>query len=525
MSSKEATRGKRPRDQDGESIQKLLLKEVEGPLTPDLDAFIAPMSREDFFSKVYQQKALAVKANPKYRSTRLQVVASLMEGFHPVKMLQESNSAPGAGPGEGGNGISVWMRTNAPGSEKSSMQSIKVGAAEAKTCYDAGHSLYFRGSEMLESSMLNQFATSMGFNFASKFRDGLRRSEIEVFAAHVGHKTGWHFDFQENFTIQLRGAKKWSIRKASVQAPHRACAMHFEGGAENASVLHTQHQIHRLDEPSFCGLPENLEEEAETVTLQAGDVLYHPAGCWHKVEAVSCPEGSNSLSINMSFFPQTWGDLVSDSLQQLMIKGSHWRERVRFDGPDHGRAQLGEKLEALKKELATVSPADILPDTLCREFEGQSLRYVSLGKSSNVEDSGSCDAWKEVTTSGKWKRNPLGVLSKTEDFFSPPVRVPYGPNDDVPEPDSDDDEDEPADKLIEQPEGYTRFDFHSNFVVEEAHAGAPHVHLTVFAHPDAEKALLEMCALPPGIALEKLPASCSDDLAKVLAYVGYITQA
>ena len=38
-----------------------------------------------------------------------------------------------------------------------------------------------------------------------------------------------------------------------------------------------------------------LKKEATTVTLNEGDIMYHPAGIWHSVESVS-----DSISINFS---------------------------------------------------------------------------------------------------------------------------------------------------------------------------------------------------------------------------------
>ena len=524
---------KRPRERDGESIQVITLEPSAspaagskkggrtpapeiGPITPDVSSFLQPMSRDVFFDQIYQQKALAVKVHPKLRTTRLEVVASLMEGFNPVAMLQQSNS-------EGG--ISVWMKCNVGG--QSVLQSIKVGPSEAKTAYDAGHSLYFRGSELLESTFLPAFAKSVGYNFGANFRDGLRRSEIEVFASHTGHLTDWHFDFQENFTIQLRGSKKWSIYKASIPHPHRACAMHFHG-AENVKVLHTQHQIHRLDNPNFCGLPENIEELCETVILQPGDVLYHPAGCWHKVETIVGPEATNSLSINMSFFPMTWGDLMTETLQQHFATKPHWRERIRFDCASEARAHLGSRMKNLVSEIGALTAKDVIPDVICEENR---LRYVIVDNTGAVVESNS-EAWRQEPSATnpqqRWRRNPLGILSKTEDFFAPPVSVPKrksgeGEGDEEFEeiPDSDDEDEEEGDTEVDVPEGYLRFDYHCNFIAEESLPGPPAVHVSIFVDPKFSNPLMKAAMLSPTHAgpLAELP----DDLAKVLQHVGYLS--
>ena len=60
----------------------------------------------------------------------------------------------------------------------------------------------------------------------------LGRGEVELFISaaappatskeHGKHTTGWHTDFQENFTIQLSGIKRWTLRRGRVRHPLRA---------------------------------------------------------------------------------------------------------------------------------------------------------------------------------------------------------------------------------------------------------------------------------------------------------------
>ena len=41
--------------------------------------------------------------------------------------------------------------------------------------------------------------------------------DVEVFAVRGAHVTPWHFDSQHNFTVQLRGTKRWSVRAAPIE--------------------------------------------------------------------------------------------------------------------------------------------------------------------------------------------------------------------------------------------------------------------------------------------------------------------
>ncbi|CAD7923940.1 unnamed protein product [Amoebophrya sp. A120] len=55
-----------------------------------------------------------------------------------------------------------------------------------------------------------------------------RSCEIETFISKKGHITDWHQDFQENFTIQLQGVKRWYIRKGRVQEPILGITPHYD---------------------------------------------------------------------------------------------------------------------------------------------------------------------------------------------------------------------------------------------------------------------------------------------------------
>jgi len=58
----------------------------------------------------------------------------------------------------------------------------------------------------------------MGYGFCAYFPGttsstsvGDTTGEIETFVSRKGNYTDWHMDFQENFTIQVKGSKKWRL--------------------------------------------------------------------------------------------------------------------------------------------------------------------------------------------------------------------------------------------------------------------------------------------------------------------------
>ena len=132
----------------------------------------------------------------------------------------------------------------------------------------------------------------------------------------------WHFDFQENFTLQLQGSKTWHLRRSSVAHPLRGATPHYA----NTEMEEQQCKVHALTDPNFAWADRPRtrasaasdaaacpEEEYETVHLRAGDCFYHQAGIWHRVE---CSE--DSVSVNISLVATDWSSLVCDGIKQKL---------------------------------------------------------------------------------------------------------------------------------------------------------------------------------------------------------------
>ena len=52
--------------------------------------------------------------------------------------------------------------------------------------------------------------------------------EIETFVSKAGNYTDWHTDFQENFTMQLKGSKTWTLLNSGLQAPLLGFTPHYK---------------------------------------------------------------------------------------------------------------------------------------------------------------------------------------------------------------------------------------------------------------------------------------------------------
>merc|ERR1740129_2053991 len=166
--------------------------------------------------------------------------------------------------------VHAWIRrhgsTGAP--SETPLESVTVDPEAAVGLARAGAALYFRAPEELERLLVPGLCMALGAAFASWYPgDGKPRGEIETFVSPSGHVTGWHTDFQHNFTLQLRGSKKWRFKKGPVEHNIRALTPHYR----SRSNFEQQMKLHLLSDPlqsEYCP-PSSFFEDAEEVTVHA----------------------------------------------------------------------------------------------------------------------------------------------------------------------------------------------------------------------------------------------------------------
>jgi len=211
--------------------------------------------------------------------------------------------------------ISAWFVEPGTGI----IQTLKLAdPATALTAYRCGASLYFRAPQALADAIVPDLGEDLGMLPCAIFHDtsqGTPRGEVETFATRKGHVTGWHTDFQHNFTLQLSGKKKWRFKRGAVLHPLRALTPHY---ATPGAVVEEQ-----FSGGAMCGssLPAAQGEELMEVILSSGDALWFPAGLWHTVECLE-----DSLSINASLVGLTWADICGGVVRQILWKNPVMRE-------------------------------------------------------------------------------------------------------------------------------------------------------------------------------------------------------
>jgi hypothetical protein len=259
------------------------------------------------------------------------------------------------------------------------------------------------------------------------------------------HATGWHTDFQENFTIQLSGIKCWTVRRGRIQHPLRGTTPHF---VRDVGVVEDQLKAARLlchpssssstssscytknsSEYGFEYNNSNAYGPEQTVTLYPGDVLYFPAGMWHKVETLE-----DGISLNVSLMGTTYAKLVCDSLHHLLLSSGDngWREivQVRPSTTNDGGGEIG-RLQGLLAGLGRLvddfvtnkgGAQCLLPPALCYP----PLTSTMMGQ--NNEDDGECDgssndeesATAEEDNEDEGQPSSGIIVVSVDDFVGPP---------------------------------------------------------------------------------------------------------
>lgn len=326
-------------------------------IEPGLDSFCFPVPPHDFVSRFLGRRALCVHGG----AARLRELSAALHAFDVPKMLREAPR------------VVAWAR-EAGGARR--MQYIEVSPEVGHALHAAGHSLYFNPPVELQAHYLRELVADLGLCAGLEGPEGLG-GDIEVFAVRGKHHTPWHFDAQENFTVQCTGTKRWRLARGAADAP----LTNLHPASSNAAALADDVLTHCASgwAPQEGGVgggggdvppPPGAVGEVVTVLLRPGSTLYVPAGWWHCVDAEG--EGG-SVSINFSVGGARWGDVLLRALSQRLWREPGWRARVAGMGAGGGevaRAQLGALLAALPAVVGELTPEALLPAAAAAEGGG-----------------------------------------------------------------------------------------------------------------------------------------------------------
>jgi hypothetical protein len=237
-----------------------------------LAAWVSPLGEDAFMRDVFRQRALCVHggATAGGNSGRVgKLVRKSLGGLDVPRLFEatasdkvfiwvgdsttQSRAAKSSNSSGHGRRPGVHRRPGPPPGASSSrapadllaaprpLQSVELeDSAAAAALHGAGHSAYCRAPPGLEANLVASLlrGTGLGCLGASDLaaaaapgggggEHALARGEVELFFGTPGHVTDWHFDFQENFTVQLSGAKRWLLGRSPVAHPLRGHTPHY----------------------------------------------------------------------------------------------------------------------------------------------------------------------------------------------------------------------------------------------------------------------------------------------------------
>ena len=318
---------------------------------------IDPISPKVFMEQCFRRKALHVTG---CGPARVEPIMNAMDMLDPASILRETSS----------DNVFVWILDK----QQRKIQSVEIDSVDtAIALHKAGHATYCRAPPNVEQPMVANMLRGTGMGCGNYDPSGnssicMGRGEVEVFMGTLQHTTDWHFDFQENFTLQLSGVKKWTLQQGTVKYPLRGCTPHYKA----PDVVESQLKAAHLGDLNFqFGVPQvgvNAVGKVVEVVVNSGDMLFFPAGMWHKVETVE-----PGVSINVSLMATNYAALVSQALHHYLLTKDEWRESVAT-GPTSMADNTTCHLNALLRQL----PSEIEKLTNQMNFTGQILPPILL---------------------------------------------------------------------------------------------------------------------------------------------------
>jgi 50S ribosomal protein L16 3-hydroxylase len=289
-----------------------------------LQSLVDPIRPEQFISEYWCIRHLLVHQSISSRD----IFAKALADLHIKDMLRYADEPV------------IVMHTTTDGRYKGS----PVSKLQAFAFFESGMALYFN----LSSSLQN--AREWTKTLASDLGQVESRCKASLFITPAGWTTEEHFDPNENFTIQLRGRKRWNIAPNDlIKHP----VDRFTCSDTISSRMSTYYAYETLAPPKVCCSQE----------MDPGSMLYVPRGYWHSVESLT-----ESVSLNFCIMPETWVSFLMPVIERLLLTNADLREvATGVAGVDGLRRMAFHKL---KRILPVVSRlvADMCPEQMFPEI-------------------------------------------------------------------------------------------------------------------------------------------------------------
>lgn len=287
-----------------------------------LETLMFPLNPELFMSNCFRQKAVHIRSNKNDRAS--DISTKYMFDLDAKQIFHETSS----------DSVFLWVKPKKDTHSKANVNDNTLHSIEISdpdTAYllhqNSNYASYCRAPPELEQPLVSQMLRDTGMGCGqydpSDEKTTLARGEVETFIGTTNHFTNWHTDFQENFTIQLSGRKKWTLKQGSVKHPLRGTTPHYRSTPD---VIENQIKAARLSNHDYeygMILDSNSFGDEVEIIMEPGDILYFPAGMWHKVETLEY-----GVSINISLMGSNYANIFCKALEHELLKREEWREVI-----------------------------------------------------------------------------------------------------------------------------------------------------------------------------------------------------
>lgn len=177
-------------------------------------------------------------------------------------------------------------------------------------------------------------------------------TQINAFASSAGPGLNWHWDPQELFIVQIKGAKRWNV------APNDAVEWASIGSSQDCDKIPAMR--YQMNNP---GAPVIPPTEWTTIDMVPGSVLYMPRGYWHCTESID-----ESIHLVLQVKMLSWRDVFEYLFEHVPAFYSlEWRKPSLALAPDRllddGLKEFQDRCAALS---AFATPQGVL--ALARTF-------------------------------------------------------------------------------------------------------------------------------------------------------------
>ena len=292
---------------------------MDEPLSslPHLGRMLADVGVDRFFAEYWQKRTLVSRL-------KAEDLAQILDVVGPLEIPRLCGMAR--------EGTRAWLAN-----EFVAHSVIPADASNAEELFGIGATLYFVNLSL-------DGLTGAIADFLGAPRQKLIAS---LFLSQAGGGAVPHFDKNENFTIQLTGTKQWLVGSTpAVPAPPDGYVL---GQTIPPSLKHL--------------LPRQYEQQLQRVPMEPGSLLYVPRGTIHTTTA-----GTQSWSLNLSYSPAMWLDLVLTGLQRQLLSSPRWRGTVTGIGGHASEAAKTDILPQLMEELRALVSDPRELEQLARQF-------------------------------------------------------------------------------------------------------------------------------------------------------------